>query len=119
MKFIIFSALLVLGACSGQSTKKSDDSKGKAEPKKESTDSSKVSNPNFEFKSVESEVTCKSGGDARVITHGLLDGGGCAVNYTKFGEKSQVAKAKFNYNHCSNIFNKIKGALEEAGFACE
>ena len=66
---------------------------------------------------VSEKASCKSGGDERLIEI-VTRGSGCAVEYTKQNEKSEIATAAHETQHCTNVMQKVKGKLEAAGFSC-
>lgn len=63
-------------------------------------------------------MVCKSGKDERNIQVRKPEAGGCEVVYTKFGEESVVADAKYDMNFCKEKAEKVKSNLVAAGFEC-
>lgn len=78
-----------------------------------------IRKPASNYSSVEKELTCSLHKDKRLLVHNLLTNGGCVVNYKKYGELAQVAKARNGKAYCEKVFNKIKGNLMKAGYNCE
>ena len=63
-------------------------------------------------------LTCKLRDHERSLSIQPGDETGCKVIYKKWGNEKQVANARFNLNVCKEVYDKIKGNLEEAGFVC-
>lgn len=125
--FTLFAAVLFLAACSSKGTKP-DETAAKADAKaaSASTKAEKVEKAEKAAKraadetkgEVSGRASCKSGSDTRLIEI-VSKGTGCAVEYTKQEEKSEIASAMHETQHCTNVLEKVKGKLEAAGFSCE
>jgi hypothetical protein len=63
-------------------------------------------------------VTCKSGGDERVLEV-VAEGGGCKTMYTKGGQANSVATSGNGTQHCQDVSDKILAKLQAAGFNCQ
>jgi hypothetical protein len=62
-------------------------------------------------------TVCKSASDERMLDI-VAKGGGCAVEYTKQSQKSEIASAEHETEHCKQVMQKVRGHLEGAGFTC-
>lgn len=67
---------------------------------------------------VSGRASCKAGAETRLIEI-VSRGTGCAVEYTKQNEKSEIASAAHETQHCTAVLERVKGKLEAAGFSCE
>ena len=61
--------------------------------------------------------TCLVGKDQRLVTLDQREKR-CEVNYTKFGDKQQVAWAESTPSICDNAFDKIRTNIEGSGYRC-
>jgi len=67
---------------------------------------------------LDSLVTCKSGSDERTVEISKNDAG-CTVHYTKGGEAKEIGSAQNDHGTCQQIADKVRGNLQNAGFACK
>ena len=74
--------------------------------------------PSTEGATLDSLVSCKSGSDERTIEISKKDGG-CSVHYTKAGEAKEIGNAVNDHGTCQQIVDKVRGNLQNAGFACK
>lgn len=100
-------------------TKKMSDKEKASEMVKKTDMKKKVESPSTDYKSTENEAVCTLKSDERKLSYMLLEGGGCAVNYSKFEEQAQVAKAAYDMTHCQKVYDRIKTRLLDAGFDCQ
>jgi PBP1b-binding outer membrane lipoprotein LpoB len=113
---IIISILFVAG-CSG-SGKKADKAGGDKAAAKSSKSSTKTMSAADKAAAAE-KVECVTGNDKREIALIKPEAGGCEVHYQKFGQNRVAASAKRDTEHCTGIYERIKGNLESAGFVCK
>ncbi|OQW47307.1 MAG: hypothetical protein A4S09_16055 [Proteobacteria bacterium SG_bin7] len=101
-------------------TKASKDAKAKDKKQKgfEDEDISKTK-PASSGSVSEGKTTCKNGGDERTLEMTSGDGKVCRLVYTKAGESKEVASGTSDNSKCNEIYERIKGNLEGAGFKCE
>ena len=125
MKILLLSLALVMGACSSN-PKSSSSKKSQAKTKKAKASKEKVARKQVEkpvspkrYESTKDQMTCSLNNDVRSLTHSKLDSGGCVVDYEKFGESRQVAKASSDLAYCGTVMDRIRNNLEKAGFSCE
>jgi len=69
-------------------------------------------------------ILCNVGNDKRLVTvdKTILDDNKtkrCEVNYTKWGETSQVAWAQATQSLCGDVVENIKTNIEAKGFQCK
>lgn len=64
-------------------------------------------------------ATCKSGDDVRKVAIVDREGGGCGVQYDKFGNSEEVAHAVHVLSYCEEVYTRIQTNLTGAGFTCE
>ncbi len=120
----LLGAVLMLSGCASQG-KHSTEAKAetKAEKTEAATEATQEESKKSEAKKTaaagEDHVECVSGDDKRVIHVERKEGGGCEVHYTKFGQKEVVASATQDQNHCSQIRDRIRTNLTNAGFSCQ
>ena len=130
MKFLtLLAAVLVLASCSSKSTKSDAATDSAATAKTEMKADAKAAPAKAEKAAkraaaeeakgeVSGRASCKSGAETRLIEI-VNKGTGCAVEYTKQNEKSEIASAAHETQHCSAVLEKVKGKLQAAGFSCE
>ena len=63
-------------------------------------------------------MTCAQGTDSRIIEIKKTKSDGCELFYTKFGNEKSVATS-VGKKYCSEMREKIKSNLAQAGFKCE
>lgn len=64
-------------------------------------------------------LECKWDNDIRVIERLNTENDGCEVQYTKNYEKTTIATAEHDLDHCLRVIQRIKTNLEKAGFSCD
>lgn len=64
-------------------------------------------------------MVCSRGGEQRKLEIEVVEPKGCKVQYTKFGERSNVASSTVGSAHCETVRDRIKGNLEGVGFSCK
>lgn len=129
MRFLVLLFALSLTACA---SKKSENQEEKVEYSSTSKDggrrgSNQVAKGMKKAKTMTKTTTagatagsvvCTLHTDKRTISRADQDGGGCVVNYDRYGETSEVASAANDLDYCNDVVAKIKGNLESAGFTC-
>lgn len=63
--------------------------------------------------------TCTTGSDERKVEVVKANASECEVYYTKNGNKTRIAHAKYGAQYCSEVANRVKTNLEGAGFTCQ
>ena len=63
-------------------------------------------------------IECKSGTDIRKLVTIGKDGGGCEVEYTKFGDTKVIGGAQYDKDVCVSVVAKVRATLETSGFSC-
>ncbi len=116
---IALCTLFFLIGCSGKGTK--PESKENAATAKSESKTAAPQQPDHRAAppaTTSDRVACKSAGDSRLIEI-VEKKPGCGVHYTKQNESSEVASAEHDLQHCTEVFQRIRGRLEAAGFQCE
>lgn len=116
-KAYLMVVIVALSACSSPSTTKKSQGEDQGE-KKSTASKAKTFTSQEDISEKVAETTCTLKNDVRVLSHIKLTDGGCSVSYSKFGEISEAAKARYNLDHCSAVYDRIRGNLESAGFDC-
>ncbi len=62
-------------------------------------------------------VMCKKDKDERTL-HIVEKPKGCALEYTKYGNKNIAAESVISAQHCNDVKSRIISNLEKAGFTC-
>lgn len=63
-------------------------------------------------------VTCKGGGDERVLEV-VAEGSGCKTIYTKGGQANSIATSANGTQHCQEVSDRVLAKLQAAGFNCQ
>jgi len=64
------------------------------------------------------QTQCGLKKDVRILEIELGIPSGCTVFYTKFGERKELANAKYDTGYCVKVYQNTKKNLMSAGFNC-
>ncbi len=119
MKTLLLIAAMALVGCASSSKKEMNEESMKVKVEETTKEvEMKAKSKMKKMKDSAQALTCNSGSDKRMIEVKSEDGG-CEVLYTKNGETSSIASAKYDLGYCSKIQDRIVTNLTNAGFKCE
>lgn len=116
---VLVASLFVFSCASSKKTEGAQAKDTAAPAAKDTKEEAKTAAPKKAAAKVASTATCTVKGDTRKLAIATPDGGGCEVHYVKFGNENVIANAQNDMNYCQEVFGRVKGKLEEAGFSCE